>query len=147
MMNYLIAVANGDWMTERKVIEVNSIEVRDDVYIFYDKDGTILFSSPIDSTVSVELAQNFVIVRYERGFGEMWVEKLNAKMERTGDFTWIDGTEDYHKLKDVEWINRTQQTSVSAVKLIEIRIEYQKNLPIPAFCCFLCSKDTIDPVL
>ncbi|WP_339236886.1 hypothetical protein [Oceanobacillus sp. FSL W7-1281] len=56
MMNYLIAVANGDWMTERKVIEVNSIEVRDDVYIFYDKDGTILFSSPIDSTISVELA-------------------------------------------------------------------------------------------
>lgn len=37
----------------------------------------------------------------------MWVEKLNAKMERTGDFTWIDGTEVYHKLKDVEWINRT----------------------------------------
>lgn len=55
-MSYLITVANGDWMTERKIIEVNSIEVRDDVYIFFDKDSTILFSSPIDSTVSVELA-------------------------------------------------------------------------------------------
>ncbi|MFC4661736.1 hypothetical protein [Oceanobacillus aidingensis] len=55
-MKYLVTVANGEWMSERTVSEVDTVKVRDGVYIFFDKDATILFSSPIDSTVCVELA-------------------------------------------------------------------------------------------
>lgn len=55
-MNYLITVANGDWVSERAVSEVRNVVVRDGVYILFDAEGSILFTSPIDSTVSVELA-------------------------------------------------------------------------------------------
>lgn len=40
-MNYLITVANGDWMTERTVTEVRNVVVRDGVYILFDSEGSL----------------------------------------------------------------------------------------------------------
>lgn len=55
-MIYSVVVANGEMVTERQIGSVSNIVIENDVYILYDKEGTILFSSPIDSTVSIELA-------------------------------------------------------------------------------------------
>lgn len=54
-MKYLVVVANGDYVTNRRVSEVEHIVIDEGVYTLYDKENTILFSSPADSLVYLEL--------------------------------------------------------------------------------------------
>lgn len=54
-MIYLVVVANGEMVTERNISGVSNVVIENDVYILYDKDGVVVFSSPVDSTVSIEL--------------------------------------------------------------------------------------------
>lgn len=54
-MIYSVVVANGEMVTERQVGNVSKVVIENDVYILYDKDGVVVFSSPVDSTVSLEL--------------------------------------------------------------------------------------------
>ncbi|MBN6206376.1 hypothetical protein JYK21_07915 [Ralstonia pickettii] len=54
-MRYLAVVANGDIVTNRRIAEVERIVIEEGIYILYDKEGTILFSSPTDSLVYLEL--------------------------------------------------------------------------------------------
>lgn len=53
-MIYSVAVANGETMLNRRVLGVASVKVNDGIYILFGKDGTVLFSSPVDSLVYLE---------------------------------------------------------------------------------------------
>lgn len=54
-MNYSVMVADGDWKSERKVTEVTDVKVEDGVYLLSDKNGAVLFSSPVESLVYLEV--------------------------------------------------------------------------------------------
>ncbi len=54
-MKYLVVVANGDYVTNRRVSEVEYIVIDEGVYTLYDKENKVLFSSPADSLVYLEL--------------------------------------------------------------------------------------------
>lgn len=58
-MTYSIVVANGEVMEERFVDNVARVSIKSETYIFLDDVGTLLFSSPIDSTVSVKLIKDW----------------------------------------------------------------------------------------
>lgn len=46
----------------------------------------------------------YYVFEYERGFQELHVELLDENMRRTGETTYLDANEIFHKVKDVEWI-------------------------------------------
>jgi len=46
----------------------------------------------------------YVIEKVERFSSEVYAEKLDANMKSTNFFIWLEETEIYHKLKDVEWV-------------------------------------------
>ena len=54
-------------------------------------------------------SEPYVIVKIERFASEVYAEKLDANMKRTNDFIWLEETEIYHKLKDVEWIYKSSK--------------------------------------
>lgn len=48
--------------------------------------------------------RTYHIFKYERGFQELQVELLDENLNRTGEKTYLDVNEVFHKLKDDEWI-------------------------------------------
>ncbi|MCR1833065.1 hypothetical protein NSA56_01470 [Oceanobacillus caeni] len=54
-MRYLAVVANGDYVTNRRISGVEHITIAEGVYVLYDKENKVLFSSPADSLVYLEL--------------------------------------------------------------------------------------------
>lgn len=54
-MKYLAAVANGDEVTNVYITEVKKVIIEEGIYILYDVEGAVLFSSPSDSLVYLEL--------------------------------------------------------------------------------------------
>lgn len=54
-MKYLIVVAVGELVTNRRVSGVHSLTTYDErIYVFKDATGTILFSVPFDSVVYIQ---------------------------------------------------------------------------------------------
>ncbi|BAQ11315.1 hypothetical protein OXB_2844 [Bacillus sp. OxB-1] len=54
-MNYLIVVANGEMVTNRRILGVHTLTTYDErVYVFRDATGAVLFSAPFDSVVYIE---------------------------------------------------------------------------------------------
>ncbi len=54
-MIYLATVANGDREWSIEIPGVENVVVKDSVYVLYDKNNTVLFSSPVDSLVCLEV--------------------------------------------------------------------------------------------
>ncbi|MEV9640429.1 hypothetical protein ABZ756_07000 [Mammaliicoccus sciuri] len=48
----------------------------------------------------------YVIIETDRIISEVYAELLDEKMKKTGGRLWLEENEIYHKLKDVEWINK-----------------------------------------
>ena len=57
-MAYLIVVACGDKVSNRRVTGVKDVEIVDGIYKLYDYSNTIIFSAPADSVVYMELDQS-----------------------------------------------------------------------------------------
>lgn len=60
-----------------------------------------------DVIISERSEEVYVIVGTDRIISEVYAEILDGNMKRTGICIWLEDNEIYHKLKDVEWINRT----------------------------------------
>lgn len=54
-MKYLVVVANGEMVTNRRIAGVERVVIADGIYALYDRGGLLLFSSPVDSLVYLEL--------------------------------------------------------------------------------------------
>lgn len=46
----------------------------------------------------------YAIIKTCRYISEVYAELLDKNMKKTGKCIWIEETEIYHKLKDVEWV-------------------------------------------
>ena len=57
-MVYLIVVACGEKVSNRRVAGVKDVEIIDGIYKLYDYSNTINFSAPADSVVYMELDQS-----------------------------------------------------------------------------------------
>lgn len=54
-MKYLVVVANGEMVINRRITGVCHVNIEDGIYTLRDKDGIVLFSTPTDSLVYLEL--------------------------------------------------------------------------------------------
>lgn len=62
----------------------------------------------VDDVISDECTEKaYVIIKTDRIISEVYAELLDENMEKTDKCIWLEVNEIYHKLKDVEWINRT----------------------------------------
>lgn len=52
-MDYEIKIANGVETENMIIVNVLNVDLEDGAYSFYNKDRTLLFSSPVDSVVYV----------------------------------------------------------------------------------------------
>lgn len=83
------------------------LELRQMTYEFADVEGDGMYPTFEVYDIVVDLygeGQTYFIFEYEREFMEMYVELLDENMKRTGEKTYLDLNEVFHKVKDVEWI-------------------------------------------
>lgn len=78
-------------------------------YSFVDEEMTGLEPTfEVDDVIISERSDEvYVIVTIDRIISEVYAELLDEKLRRTGKCIWLEDNEIYHKLKNVEWINRT----------------------------------------
>lgn len=50
-MDYRIITANGENENDITVTDVESIDIKEEAYVFYGHDKKMIFSSPLESTV------------------------------------------------------------------------------------------------
>lgn len=85
------------------------LHTRQMTYSFIDEEMTGLEPTfEVDDVIIDERSEEvYVIVETDRLISEVYAELLDEKMKKTGKCLWLEDNEIYHKLKDVEWINRT----------------------------------------
>jgi len=85
-----------------------TLDIRQMTYSFVDVDMQGLEPTfEIDDVIlCLRSSEQYVIAKTERFGSEVFAEKLDGEMKRTGKFIWLEETEIYHKLKGVEWINK-----------------------------------------
>lgn len=85
------------------------LDTRQMTYSFTDMDGEGLEPTfEVDDVVyRIGVKDAHVIIKNERIANEIYIQKLDEKMKPMMSFVHVEDSEIYHKLKDVEWINRT----------------------------------------
>lgn len=84
------------------------LDTRQMTYSFVDDDMTGMEPTfEVDDVIfDIRTEKAYVIIKTDRIISEVYAELLDEKMKRTGQVTWLEDNEIYHKLKGVEWINR-----------------------------------------
>ncbi|WP_193064903.1 hypothetical protein [Oceanobacillus oncorhynchi] len=85
------------------------LDTRQMTYSFIDEDMTGMEPTfEVDDVIISERTEEvYVIVQTDRIISEVYAELLGGNMKKTGKCIWLEENEIYHKLKNVEWINRT----------------------------------------
>lgn len=85
------------------------LDTRQMTYSFIDEKMTGLdHTFEVDDVIISECNQEvYVIIKTDRIIKEVYSELLDKNMRKTGKCIWLEENEIYHKLKDVQFINRT----------------------------------------
>lgn len=84
-----------------------SLEIRQMTYEFADTEVDGMYPTfEVNDIVVDEYGRgnSFLVIDCDRGLQELRVEPLDEKMRKTGQTTYLDENEVFHKVKDVEWI-------------------------------------------